>query len=172
MDSNFEKDYFDRIFALESACYSPNKNVFLKEMNRILKNKGELLIIDTFPKNRVINSLTVNVYNYLRDLKCSENDIKNFYVEIDRFRNYLELNKFREISTRDLVSLGNVKKSHIYAFLVFRIFPNIKSKIKKNWKRSLRFTLFVPFLIIIFFVYELLLIFYERPSYYCVKAKK
>jgi len=45
MNSRYPDNFFDRIFALESLIYAPNKKEFLNEMHRNLKSNGKLIIV-------------------------------------------------------------------------------------------------------------------------------
>lgn len=174
MNSGFPDNYFDRIFALESAAYSTNKKDFLKEMFRLLKYDGKLIIIDTFPKNYTINSLITNVDNFLSKRNQSVNDLANYFVNIDKLISYFGSLNFKDINCKDLVGSGNVKKSHIYGFLLYRLFPSLSLNFsnRKGNRNSLKNKFFYPFLFPIFFVYKTLLIFYTKPRYYSIEAVK
>jgi SAM-dependent methyltransferase len=54
--TNYPDNFFDAVYAIESACHSTPKEKFLKEAYRILKPKGKLLIFDGYttrkPKNK------------------------------------------------------------------------------------------------------------------------
>lgn len=51
--TNFPKNTFSVVWAIESVCHAKNKKEFAKEANRILENNGRLIIADFFktPKN-------------------------------------------------------------------------------------------------------------------------
>jgi ubiquinone/menaquinone biosynthesis C-methylase UbiE len=174
MNSGFPDNYFSRIFALESAAYSTNKNDFLKEMYRLLKHDGKLVIIDTFAKKYTVNSLLTNVDNYILKRNQSVDDLANYCVNIDELNSILRSLNFKGITCINLVSSGNVKKSHIYGFLIYRLFPYLSLNLKKSDGKSnlLKNQLLFPLLFLIFFIYKLLLIFYSKPGYYSIEAMK
>ena len=64
MATNFPSDYFDGIFALESISYAPNKKDFVKEMYRILKPGGRLVIICPAIKKYPLNPLMEKIYKW------------------------------------------------------------------------------------------------------------
>jgi len=174
MDSGFPDNHFDRIFALESTVYAPNKKKFLNEMYRLLKPNGKLVIIDTFPKKLIINSMRVNTYSYFHQKKFTKEHLENYYGSIGTFTNHLKSEKFREINVKDIVDSGNVKRSHIYAFLISLMYPYLVSylrEIRKN-RNPVIYGLISPFLFLIFYVYRILLLFSVKPSYFSIEAKK
>lgn len=48
LETGFEDNSFDIVWAIESFGSSPNKQLFFKEMYRILKPGGKILFADTF----------------------------------------------------------------------------------------------------------------------------
>lgn len=46
--TNFPKNSFDVVWAIESICHTANKKAFAKEARRIIKSKGRLVIADFF----------------------------------------------------------------------------------------------------------------------------
>jgi ubiquinone/menaquinone biosynthesis C-methylase UbiE len=169
MDSDYPENFFNRIFALESLIYAPNKTEFLYEMQRILKPKGKLIIIDTFTKNNIINSLTKNIENFLTQKKFSEEELSKNYMNIEPFISNVKNNNFVSLEIKNLVETKNIKISHIYGFLIYRSFLSIKSqlcKLKKGSKAKFHFS--YPFLLSIFFIYKILIIFVSQPRYYSI----
>jgi len=55
--TNFANDYFDVIFGIESLCYASPKTNILKELHRILKPGGILIIADGYLKGKSIGYL-------------------------------------------------------------------------------------------------------------------
>ena len=52
--TSFADEMFDKIYAMESMCYAVEKSEFLKEMKRILKPGGILVVADVFQDGRVL----------------------------------------------------------------------------------------------------------------------
>lgn len=48
LNTSFPSNTFDVVWALESACYAPDKAVFLREVYRILKVGGKIAVADGF----------------------------------------------------------------------------------------------------------------------------
>ena len=93
---NFNKNYFDQILVSSVIHHINDKTliIILKELRRILKNNGELMIIDHFRKKHQHNLLCKVLINldrgkYFRDLKeVINSDNRYFKVKkIELFKN-------------------------------------------------------------------------------------
>ena len=67
MKTAFPSNYFDGIFALESISYAPCKRGFVREMHRILKPGGRLVIICPAMKKEEINPVLERIYRWYHD---------------------------------------------------------------------------------------------------------
>lgn len=54
-NTEFKKESFDVVWAIESVCHANDKNDFLKETYRILKKNGRLILADGFQKRESAN---------------------------------------------------------------------------------------------------------------------
>jgi len=90
--TNFEKESFDIIWALESVCHASIKKDFVREMKRILKNSGRLIIADGFIKRDDLSILD----QYLLNNWINNWAIPNL-VMISDFYKYLEETGFKNI---------------------------------------------------------------------------
>ena len=138
--TNFPDEYFDSIYALESASYSKDITMFIKEMNRILKKNGKLVIIDIFKQNDLPNQYCKNIRNKI----FGEIKNKNFNVTIDVLKGFLSEEGFGNINIRNLIKSRNVKFSHLCFFnfqSTIRSAQNITlKKIREKSHKSLFFT--------------------------------
>lgn len=56
LDTGFPNESFDVVWAIESVCYSENKEDFLKESFRLLKNGGRIAVADGFQRREFENT--------------------------------------------------------------------------------------------------------------------
>lgn len=64
-DTGLPSESFDKIYSIESACHAVDKKVFLKEMFRLLKKGGKLVVCDGFITK---DNLSKSDDKYYRDL--------------------------------------------------------------------------------------------------------
>ena len=171
MKTSYSKNYFDRIFALESVIYAPNKKEFVKEMYRILKPNGKIVILDIFPKKYQFNSLSIKIDNYLYQRRNSEN-LKNYYIDIDQFIRFLKSEKFVGIKIHNLIDSGNIKKFNLFTSYILSAFALLISKLRTiNKKRSFKYKFISPFIFFMLITYKLL-IDITSVEYYSIEAIK
>ncbi len=172
MKTSYKKNYFDRIFALESIIYAPNKKEFVKEMFRILKPNGKIVILDIFPKKYQFNSFSIRIDNYLYQRKNSDKNHKNYYVDIDQFKKFLKSEKFEKIKIHNLIDSGNIKKYTLYISIILSSYVLLITKLRTiNKKKSFKYKFISPFIFFISIMYKLL-ISINSNEYYSIEATK
>jgi cyclopropane fatty-acyl-phospholipid synthase-like methyltransferase len=171
MKTSYSKNYFDRIFALESVIYAPNKKEFVKEMHRILKPNGKIVILDIFPKKYQFNSLSIKIDNYLYQRKNSEN-LKNYYIGIDQFAKFLKSEKFVGIKIHNLIDAGNIKKFILFKSIFLSAYALLISKLRTIDKKiPFKYKFISPFIFFMLIMYKLL-IGINSNEYYSIEAIK
>jgi len=97
LKTDFPSNQFDAIYLLESSCYALNKEILLREMYRILRPGGILVIIDVFLTNVQLNPFLKNIYVWF----CKGWGLTNL-IKLEEFKEYLKTESFQNIETRDL----------------------------------------------------------------------
>jgi SAM-dependent methyltransferase len=172
MKTSYLNNYFDRIFSLESVIYSPDKKEFVKEMYRILKPNGKIVILDIFPKKYQFNPLTIKIDNYLYQRKNSEKILKNYYIDIDQFIKFLKSEKFIEIKIHNLIDSGNIKKFNLFILIILSALTLLISKLRTiDKKTSFKYKFTSPFIFFMLIMYKLF-IGINSNEYYSIEAMK
>jgi ubiquinone/menaquinone biosynthesis C-methylase UbiE len=127
LDTNFPSKYFDAIFSLESMNYTNQRTEFIREMHRILKPGGKLIIIDAFRTKIQLNPFLKNIYIIF----CKGNAIPSI-APLKDFISLLNRENFKEIIEIDLTK--NIQLSVIRGNLVTipYLFLTITRKITKG----------------------------------------
>jgi len=112
MKTAFPRNYFDDIFALESISYAPYKRGFVKEMHRILKPGGKLVVICPAMRKEKINPVLEKIYRWYHD---GRGNPYSFPV-LSRLLEYLKGNGFMNIKVKDLSK--NIVWSEVRATLI------------------------------------------------------
>lgn len=95
-DTKFEDKSFDVVWAIESVCYTTDKNDFLNEAYRILKRGGRLVLADGFLKRDPINETE----NKLISDFCAGLQLPNM-VKFSDFEKKLNIAGFHDIEAED-----------------------------------------------------------------------
>lgn len=106
METGFSSNQFDAIYLIESASYSPKKQILIREMYRILKPGGTIVIIDCFRTDVQFNQFLNNIYV----LFCKGWALPNL-IALDKLKDSLKTEGFHEIITSDLTK--NVRRTII-----------------------------------------------------------
>ena len=172
LSTDFPKNFFDAIYALESVSTSDRKEEFLREMKKILKPGGKLIIIDMFRQNESFDSFINGLHHeFFKKLEYPFQD-----TTIKTFNTYLKNEGFKEIKIKDIMKSGNVKYLELYVFLLVSIFQNCyknilslyyddKNKSNKNPK-------LLKIKSIIKMTFEGILLFFTKTSYFSITAIK
>lgn len=92
VDTDLSSNHFDAIYLMESSCYALQKQMLIREMYRILKPGGILVITDVFRTLAELNSFLTNIY----DSFCKGWGLSDL-IDIEEFIFYLEKEGFHNI---------------------------------------------------------------------------
>jgi len=103
-NTDFQDEYFSKIFGIESICHAHKKEDFIKEAYRIMKTGGKIVIVDAFLTKIHLNEKEEQLYKkFLRGWA-----VPNLSSKID-FQKKLEEAGFKKIIFYD--KLDSVRKS-------------------------------------------------------------
>lgn len=92
VDTDLSSNHFDAIYLMESSCYALQKQMLIREMYRILKLGGILVITDVFRTLVELNPILTNIY----DSFCKGWGLSDL-IDIEEFIFYLEKEGFHNI---------------------------------------------------------------------------
>lgn len=92
VDTDLSSNHFDAIYLMESSCYALQKQMLIREMYRILKPGGILVITDVFRTLVELNPVLTNIY----DSFCKGWGLSDL-IDIEEFIFYLEKEGFHNI---------------------------------------------------------------------------
>ena len=92
VDADLSSNHFDAIYLMESSCYALQKQMLIREMYRVLKSGGVLVITDVFRTPVQLNPFLTNIY----DSFCKGWGISDL-IDIEKFILYLEKEGFHNI---------------------------------------------------------------------------
>jgi cyclopropane fatty-acyl-phospholipid synthase-like methyltransferase len=126
--TGFPAQSFDTILAVESLCYSSEKEKFLDECLRLLKTSGKIVIVDVFSKSNQQYCDAIERINAYYSCELGS---------LEQFRQLLK-RKFARIKILDISQ--NVKKSYIEALKKIQkmyLTPAASSSDKKYIKKEI-----------------------------------
>jgi tocopherol O-methyltransferase len=130
-DTPFEEHHFDAAWAVESLGSAQDKGAFFKEMHRLLKPGGRILIADTLkPRSYDIQGNQV-MQTMLNGWAISD------ILSIDELKQVAEENGFKFYAQRDVSP--EIKKS-VRLIYVASLFGMIGTKVYNAFKRASRFS--------------------------------
>ncbi len=167
INTNFKENYFDRIIAIESVAYAENKEIMLKEMNRILKQNGTITIFDFLHKKTVIYPL----YKFIRKKIFNANFGSEMFV--DSFPKLMEKQGFEIIEIKDLIESKNIKVKDILKYVIQNSYSELIPETGFNKPEYRKKSIFTNFLILIKSYIKIMLMgFNLKLRYYYIIAKK
>jgi len=170
LKTDFPKNHFDAVYALESVSCSDKKKEFLHEMNKILKPGGRIIVVDMFRQNDSYNTFTDSSTHY--SFKKLEFPLRS--TTIETFKSYLEAEGFKDIKIKNIMKSGNVKFYQLHGLLLTRIiqyaYVNMKTQFDKN--NSGKYPRFLREISIIKIIFESILLFLSKTGYFSITAIK
>jgi len=167
-NTEFPSEYFDCVYSLESLSYQKNKRVYLEEMNRIIKNKGKLVVIDFFRQYDSKKPLIKNI----RKKILKHKNLDKPKDTINTFREQLREEGFTNIKIENLLKKGNVKHIYFYGHIFQVMFFGLFRKLNKENK----FRRYNPFYLIWrflnHFAFKILILIHRKPGYFSITAEK
>lgn len=167
-DTKFQAEFFDGIYALESFSYRKD-DLFLKEMNRILKKGGKIAIVDLF------RCYTTNTNPYIRNLKfkiLKENEHEKPGFTIYTVEKNLKQAGFENIKIYNLSKNKNVKYSQLYYFMIYYLFKNLHHQTQEKMVQKKYNSIFLIWKFFNRFIIKTLILIISKPGYYSITAVK
>ncbi len=96
INTGFENESFDVIWAIESVCHAQNKSDFLKEAYRLLKKEGRIIIADGYLENYPKNEYEKEKLKSFLDGLAVPN-----LATIQQFKELMEIIGFKNIQVWD-----------------------------------------------------------------------
>lgn len=107
-DTSFPDESFTKIFAIESACHSENKQEFINEAYRLLKPGGKLVVCDYF-----VTSLKNEIDKKNYNIFCQGWAMANLSKK-DDYESYLKTKNFENISFSNHTNLAMRSSRFMY----------------------------------------------------------
>jgi tocopherol O-methyltransferase len=95
--TKFPDNYFDGAFAQESSNYSQNKEEFVREMFRVVKPGGRLVILDGFVRDKPLTPLSQKVLDMWRPSRGYPD-----LISVRNLKIMLEKNGFEDVVEKDI----------------------------------------------------------------------
>lgn len=135
VDTDLSSNHFDAIYLMESSCYALQKQILIREMYRILKPGGILVITDVFRTLAELNPFLTNIYDSfckgwgLSDLIDIEEFI--FYLEKEGFHNIVNKAVTKQV-TRTILRGDVLSIPYLVSMISKKIFLGKKYQMTKD----------------------------------------
>lgn len=128
-NTNFPDECFEIVWACESVCHSTPKTDFIKEVKRVLKKGGKLILADCF----VTEKGKIDKENYIKKWgetwAVSEfNSKENLHDEL--IKNDFEINKFENISKKVEKTIKKIYWAYLLGVIPSKIY-NLTHKVTR-----------------------------------------
>ncbi len=167
-NTDFPSEYFDGVYSLESVAYAENKQFYIKEMNRIIKKNGKLVVNDIFRKNDYTNLAIKNIRHKI--LKIKDYDKPNYTLNM--FKKCLSGGGFEDIEIHNLSKNGNIKYFFLYGFIIKYIFYSSRDEFVMEFKQKKKSRLHLICKFLSNFISKILILINSKPDYYSITAMK
>jgi ubiquinone/menaquinone biosynthesis C-methylase UbiE len=97
LDTDFPPNRFDAIYLIESASYARDKRLLLREMHRILKPGGSIVIIDCFRTSVPLNQFLQIFYNWF----CQSWELPGL-ISVNECERLFAAEGFQSVTTIDM----------------------------------------------------------------------
>jgi len=160
----FPDNFFDIVYLLESFWYAESDTLFLKEMKRLLKHHGKLVIVDAFCRNDCSSRLMKNINRKI----LQDSDYDKPQRTIDTFERSLSQEGFNDIKIKDIKK--NIR--HLYSFILIRLFHSLRIELRTNMKAHRRGILSSIKDFLVHFIFYTILFIHLDIGYYAITAQK
>ena len=135
IETKMLNNYFDGICVIESVCHAYDKKKFLREMYRILKSEGKLVVIDGFLRKQPTSYFCKIAYDYF----CKEYMIP-FFEKIEIFKSDLSETGFTDIKvryiTKNIFVSFIIQNLRTLSYIWIKDQKEDKKITKKNYRKS------------------------------------
>jgi ubiquinone/menaquinone biosynthesis C-methylase UbiE len=145
-------NFFDYVFALESACYSIDKKKFIQEVARVLKSNGKFVILDGFVTKKNLPMFLQVAYKYYCDIWL----VSDFII-LEDFLSNLKSAGFDDFEVKDITNniflfhfIWWIKNLAYFPFFTRKIHEPVISSKKQKEEKSYRKNPFIYFIIKVF----------------------
>ena len=136
---NFEDKKFDVVWAIESMQTTPKKDLFFKEINRVLKPQGKLLIADCFKSKHYNIDNEKEMQTMLNGWAMSD------IITVNEFKNLANTYDLKIINSRNITKqiYPSAKKIYyagiagMFGTKIYNLFYNASPFSKIHYKTSL-----------------------------------